>query len=111
MFKVNTMKDVENIIWSQAKTKLKLFAGMLIAAVTAAIAIDLSVYLAMGTEFGFFESLGIFLAARVVLFMANPSMPLNDTNVQFMSEQRILWNLATLAVLSVAFAVKLAIQR
>lgn len=106
----NTMNEAVDMAWDFATTKLKLFAGMLIAASTAAVAIDLSVYLAMGTEFGFFESLGIFLAARVVLFMANPSMPLNDKNVQFMSEQRILWNLATLAVLSVAFAIKLAIQ-
>jgi hypothetical protein len=90
------------------KTKLKLFLYMIIAAATAAFAISFAFQLA-GVTYGFFEALGTFLGLRVVLFMANPNMPLNDTNVQFMSEQRILWNLASIAITSAFALIKLAL--
>lgn len=90
------------------KTKAKLFLLMSIAAGTAAFGISFAFQL-VGVQYGFFESLGAFLAFRIVLFMANPNMPLNDTNVQFMSEQRILWNLASIAITSAFALIKLAL--
>lgn len=90
------------------KIKLKLFLLMSIAASTAAFGISFAFQLA-GVRYGFFEALGTFLALRVVLFMANPSMPLNDKNVQFMSEQRILWNLASIVITSAFALINLAI--
>lgn len=79
--------------------KLRLFIGMLIAANTAALAIKFSLMLAL-ENVDYFACLGVFLAYRVFAFMANPAMPLTSKNVQFMSEQRILWNVATIAVLA-----------
>ena len=90
------------------KIKFKLLALMCIAAFTASVAICMAFKLA-GIDYGFFEALGTFLSLRVILFMANPAMPLNDTNVQFMSEQRILWNLASIAVTSVFVLINYAI--
>lgn len=104
------MKEAVDMAWDFAKAKIMLFIGMLIAASTAAVAIDLSVKLATGQFLGFGEAMGLFLGVRVILFMANPSMPLNDSNVQFMSEQRILWNLATIAVCLVVLAAKYLIM-
>ena len=43
---------------------------------------------------------GVFLIYRVWAFMANRSLELTPENVQFMSEQRILWNVATIAVVT-----------
>jgi len=90
--------------------KLNLLFGMLLATVTAAIATYASIYL-MGTlgYVDFWECAGFFLAARVVLFMANPVMPLNDINVKFMSSERILWNAATIVVSLVLIALKYCI--
>lgn len=89
--------------------KAKLFFGMFIAANTAALAIKLSLSLAI-EDVDYFACLGVFLALRVVLFMANPNMPLTDKNVAFMSSERILWNVATLAVLVVMMLLKLLIS-
>lgn len=90
------------------KIKAKLFIMMSIAASTAAFGISFAFQLA-GVTYGFFEALGTFLALRIVLFMANPNMPLNDTNVQFMSEQRILWNIASISITSVFALINYAI--
>jgi hypothetical protein len=90
--------------------KLELFLGMLLATVTAAIAIYSAVYLMCGYGYpDLWECAGFFLAARVVLFMANPVMPLNDINVKFMSSERILWNAATIAVSITLIALKYCI--
>lgn len=85
--------------------KIKLFIGMLIAANTAGMAIYFGLLLAVG-ETNYWGCLGSFLAVRAYLFMANRSLPLTDENVAFMSSERILWNLATIAVLSVMICLK-----
>lgn len=85
--------------------KAKIFFGMFIAANTAALAIKLSLSLAI-EDVDYFACLGVFLALRIVLFMANPNMPLTDKNVAFMSSERILWNVATLAILAVVIPIK-----
>ena len=91
--------------------KAKLFIGILIAANTAALAIYLSLGLIDGYgAVDYFSCLGVFLATRVILFMANPNMPLTDENVAFMSSERILWNVATLAVLVMMMLLKLLIS-
>lgn len=78
--------------------KLRLFIGMLVAANTAALAIYGSLYFTTYRH-SLIDCIGVFLAVRVCLFMANKQMPLNDENVAFMSSERTLWNLATIAVL------------
>lgn len=85
--------------------KLKLLIGMLIAANTAAIAIYASLSMAIDNV-DYWACLGIFLAFRVFAFMANPSLPLNDKNVEFMSSERTLWNLATIAVAGAMICLK-----
>ena len=91
--------------------KLRLFIRMLIAANTAALAIYLSLGLIDGYgAVDYFSCLGVFLSARVILFMANKQMPLTYENVAFMSSERILWNVATLAVLVVMKLLKLLIS-
>ena len=91
--------------------KAKLFFWMFIAANTAALAIYLSLGLIDGYgAVDYFSCLSIFLAARVILFMANKQMPLTDENVAFMSSERILWNVATIAVLVVMMLLKLLIS-
>jgi hypothetical protein len=79
--------------------KLRLFIGMLIAANTAGTAIYLG-FKFCGTESDYRACLGGFLMLRVVLFMANPSLPLTDKNVAFMSSERALWNVMTLIILA-----------
>jgi hypothetical protein len=87
--------------------KLRLFIGMLIAANSAALAIYFSLGLIDGLgAVDYWVCLGVFLAYRVAAFMANKQMPLTDENVAFMSSERTLWNLATIAVLAVMFLVK-----
>jgi len=90
--------------------KLKLFANMFIAANTAALAMYLC-YKIIEFDNVYCWCLGIFLGARVVLFMANPAMPLTDSNVKFMSEQRIIWNSATIAICTVIICSALLIVR
>jgi hypothetical protein len=90
-------------------TKLKLFLFMLVAANTAALAIYLCGYLA-GANITYWESVALFLGYRVCAFMANRNLELTDLNVQFMSMERILWNVATLAILAVMVLVKLIIS-
>lgn len=87
-------------VYAALPLKLRLFIGMLIAANTAAMAIYVSINFLI-TEVGYWVCLGSFLAVRVYLFMANPSLPLTDKNVAFMSSERTLWNIATIAVLGV----------
>ena len=77
--------------------KIRLFLGMLLAAFTAGIAIYASLYFT-SYRHSFVDCIGVFLAARVILFMANKQMPLTDENVQFMSSERVLWNMATIAI-------------
>lgn len=90
--------------------KLRLFFGMLIAANTAALAIYFSLSLIDGFDaIDYWSCLGVFLAYRVFAFMANPSLPLTDENVAFMSSERMLWNLATLAILAFMSVIKLMI--
>jgi len=91
--------------------KLRLFISMLIAANTAALAIYFSLGLIDGLgAVDYWGCLGVFLAYRVAAFMANKGMPLTEENVAFMSSERILWNLATIAVLAVMILVKLIIS-
>lgn len=85
--------------------KLRLFIGMMIAAHTAALAIYFCVLLVLDNV-DYWACLGIFLAFRVFAFMANPSLPLNDKNVEFMSSERTLWNLATIAVAGAMICLK-----
>lgn len=80
--------------------KLRLFTGMLLATLTAGLAIYLSLYFTIYYH-SFVDCIGVFLAARVILFMANPAMPLTDENVQFMSSERTLWNSATIVILAI----------
>ena len=91
--------------WFSVPVKVRLFLGMLFAANTAALAIYMALNLA-GFESEYMACLGTFLAARVYLFMANKQMPLNDENVAFMSSERWLWNLATIAVLMAMYLVR-----
>lgn len=79
--------------------KLRLFLGMLLAANTAALAIYLCL-LGTPSELTYELSLRYFLAGRVLLFMANKAMPLNDENVEIMSMERTLWNSSTVAILA-----------
>lgn len=103
------MKELVNKL--AIEQKLYLFLGMLLATVTAAIAIYASIYLIGGSGYlDIWECAGFFLAARVVLFMANKQMPLTDENVKFMSSERILWNAATISVCLAMIAVKYCIQ-
>jgi len=82
--------------------KLRLFMGMLVSANTAALAIYLSLGLINGlASVDYWACMGVFLAYRVAAFMANKQMPLTDENVSFMSSERTLWNVATIAVLVV----------
>ena len=85
--------------------KLQLFLGMLVASNTAALAIYLA-FLMILDDVNYWACLATFLAVRVYLFMANPSMELNDKNVTFMSSERTLWNLATIAVLAAMICLK-----
>jgi len=93
-------------IYESLPIKIRLFLGMLLAANTAALAIWLCFKYMLDNELSYQYCMGIFLIARVVLFMANKQMPLNDENVAFMSSERILWNLATIAVLAVMICLK-----
>jgi len=87
--------------------RLRLFIAMLIAANTAALAIYFSLGLIDGLDaVDYWACLGVFLAYRVCAFMANKSMPLTDKNVAFMSSERTLWNLATIAILAVMSVLK-----
>lgn len=90
-------------------TTLKLFGNMLIAANTSALAIFACFYL-IDMKIDYWFCLGIFLAARVILFMANRQLPLTEENIQFMSRERILWASATLLVAATMIAIKLLIQ-
>ena len=98
------------LLWHRLKmTKLKLFLKMLVAANTAALAIYLCL---LGTPNELTYELGLryFLAGRVLLFMANKAMPLNDENVEAMSLERTLWNSATMAIMAVMAAIFLVIN-
>jgi hypothetical protein len=78
--------------------KLRLLLAMLIAANTAALAIWICFKFMLDNELSYQYCMGMFLIGRVILFMANKQMPLNDENVAFMSSERTLWNNATIAV-------------
>ena len=87
--------------------KLRLFIAMIIAANTAALAIYFSLGLIDGLDsVDYWACLGVFLAYRVFAFMANKSMPITEENVVFMSSERTLWNLATIAILAVMTLLK-----
>lgn len=87
--------------------KTRLFFGMILAANTAALAIYFSLSLIDGlASIDYWSCLGVFLAYRVCAFMANRSLELNDLNVAFMSSERTLWNIATLAVVAVMMLLK-----
>ncbi len=102
MIKINEL-NAKNLM-QEAKIKIMLFLGMFLAANTAAAAIWLC-YQIIKIDNVYCWCLGTFLAVRVYLFMANPSMKLTDENVKFMSEQRIIWNAATIAIAALALAV------
>ena len=84
--------------------KLRLFIGMMIAAHTAALAIYFCVLLILD-DVEYWTCLSVFLVYRVFAFMANKQMPLNDENVGFMSSERTLWNLATIAIILTSFGI------
>lgn len=84
--------------------KMKLFIHMLIAANTAALFIYLACKSA-SFDVDYMQALALFLVYRVMAFMANKKMPLTDENVAFMSSERILWNLASFAVLLATWAI------
>lgn len=84
--------------YERLPVKIRLFIGMLLAANTAGLAIYFGISL-FGERPDYLACVGSFLAVRVYLFMANKSMPLTDENVAFMSSERILWNLTTIAIL------------
>lgn len=84
--------------------KIRLFIGMLIAANTAALFIYLACKSA-SFDVDYIQALALFLIYRVMAFMANKQMPLTDENVAFMSSERILWNLASFAVLLATWAI------
>ena len=89
--------------------KLRLFLGMFIAANTSGLAVYLCGYLA-DANLTYSESMALFLGYRVLAFMASRNLELTDTNVEFMSVERILWNVATIAILAVMSLVKLIIS-
>lgn len=97
--------EVLQVRYESLPVKLRLFIGMLIAANTAGMAIYLG-FIFCGTEADYRACLGSFLILRVYLFMANPSLPLTNENVAFMSSERTLWNIATIAVLAVMMSLK-----
>jgi hypothetical protein len=85
--------------------RLKLLAGMLLATVTATMAIWGCFYLVdEPVEWTFAAAL--FLGYRVIAFMANKQLPLTSENVRFMSSERVLWNLTTIIILVIACALK-----
>lgn len=84
--------------------KLRLFIGMMIAAHTAAFAIYFCLLLVIDNV-EYWTCLSVFLVYRVFVFMANKQMPLNDENVGFMSAERTLWNLATMAIILASFGI------
>jgi len=91
-------------LYETLPVKLRLFIGMLIAANTAAL------FILLACKFAYFEvaynqALALFLIYRVCAFMANKQMPLTDENVAFMSSERVLWNLASIAVLLATWAI------
>lgn len=85
--------------------KLKLFLLMILAANTSSLSIYFCGILASCTV-TYYESMALFLGYRVLVFMANKQMPLTDENVYFMSTERILWNVATLAILASSLVIK-----
>ena len=91
-------------LYESLPIKFKFFLGMLTAANTSA----LFTYLACKSasfEVDYMQALAAFLIYRVFAFMANKQMPLTDENVAFMSSERILWNLASFAVLMTTWAI------
>lgn len=84
--------------------KIRLFIGMMVAANSAALAILLACKFA-DFEIGYNQALALFLIYRVCAFMANPQMKLTDENVAFMSSERTKWNVETIRVVLVTWAI------
>ena len=82
-----------------------LFAGMLVAASLSGIAIKMSVFLA-GYKITFFESVGLFLAFRVAMFMSSKDSELTNNFVHYLSVERSKWAAATIAVCMILIIVK-----
>jgi hypothetical protein len=82
-----------------------LFFDMVIAATLSGVAIKLSLNLA-AVKITFFESIGLFLAFRVAMFMASKDSELTNNFVHFLSVERSKWALATMAVCGVMIILK-----
>ena len=76
---------------------LSLYFGMLIAAGLSGLAIKLSLNLA-SFKITFFESVGLFLAFRVAMFMSSKDSELTNDFVHYLSVERIKWAIATIAI-------------
>jgi hypothetical protein len=87
-----------------APLKIRLFIGMMVAANSAALAIYLACKFA-DFNIGYNQALALFLSYRVCAFMANPQMKLTDENVAFMSSERTKWNVETIRVTLVTWAI------
>ena len=71
--------------------------GMLIAASLSGLAIQLCLNLA-SVKINFFESVGLFLAFRVAMFMSSKDSELTNDFVHYLSVERSKWAIATIAV-------------
>jgi len=76
---------------------LSLYFGMLIAAALSGLAIKLSLNLA-SFKITFFDSVGLFLAFRVAMFMSSKDSELTNDFVHYLSVERSKWAIATIAV-------------
>ncbi len=86
-------------------TYLKLIWGMLVAANLSAMAAYLAIYLA-NFEVEYFETLGIFLAFRVFMYMGSKPDELTPDFVHYLSVQRSKWGAATIIVTSIMILIK-----
>ena len=91
--------DVMRECYELLPIKLRLFIGMFVAANSAGLAIYCCGKF-VRADMDYRTSIGLFLMARVFLFMANPALPLTDPNVAFMSSERTLWNVMTVLILA-----------
>lgn len=89
--------------------ELYLFAGMLVAASLSGLAIKMTISLA-GYKIAFFESVGLFLAFRVAMFMSSKDSELTDSFVHYLSVERSKWAIATIAVCIVMMLSKILIS-
>lgn len=82
-----------------------LFFGMMFAAGLSGLAIKMSLSIA-NCKITFFESVGLFLAFRVAMFMSSKDSELTNNFVHYLSVERSKWAAATIAVCMTLIIVK-----